>query len=45
MGIGILRRNGFEVKNGEFMRISIPYTVAAITTAYLVLWLIWGIKI
>jgi len=27
------------------MRISIPYTVAAITTAYLVLWLIWGIKI
>ncbi len=44
MGIGILRRNGHEVKNSEFMRISIPYTVAAITTAYLVLWLIWGIK-
>ena len=40
MGIGILRRQGHEVKNSEFMRISIPYTVAAITTAYLVLWLI-----
>ncbi|NCA98153.1 MAG: arsenic transporter [Clostridia bacterium] len=45
MGIGILRRNGHEVKNSEFMRISIPYTVAAITTAYLVLWLIWGIRV
>jgi len=44
MGIGILRRQGHEVKNSEFMRISIPYTVAAITTAYLVLWLIWGIR-
>jgi len=44
MGIGILRRQGHEVKNSEFMRISIPYTVAAITTAYLVLWLFWGIK-
>jgi Na+/H+ antiporter NhaD/arsenite permease-like protein len=44
MGIGILRRQGYEVKNSEFMRISIPYTVAAITTAYLVLWLIWGIR-
>ncbi|MDD2457411.1 MAG: SLC13 family permease [Eubacteriales bacterium] len=45
MGIGILRRNGYEVKNSEFMRISIPYTAAAITTAYLVLWLIWGVKV
>ena len=44
MGIGILRRQGHEVKNSEFMRISIPYTVAAITTAYLVLWLIWDIR-
>lgn len=44
MGIGILRRNGFEVKNSDFMRISIPYTLSAISVAYLVLWLIWGIR-
>jgi Na+/H+ antiporter NhaD/arsenite permease-like protein len=42
-GIGILRRNGYEVSNSEFMRISIPYTLAAVGTAYVVLWLIWGV--
>ena len=40
--IGILRRNGHEVKNTEYMRISVPYTLAAVTTAYIVIWLIWA---
>ncbi len=42
MGIGILRRQGHEVKNSEFMKISVPYTLAAVTTGYVILWLIWG---
>lgn len=42
MGIGILRKQGYEVKNWDFMKISIPYTLAAVTTAYILLWLIWG---
>ncbi|MEA4889992.1 MAG: SLC13 family permease [Clostridiaceae bacterium] len=44
MAIGILRKQGYEVKNGEYMKISVPYTLAAITAAYVVLWLIWGIS-
>lgn len=44
MGLGILRKNGHDVKNATFMKISIPYTLAAVTTAYGVLWLIWGIR-
>jgi Na+/H+ antiporter NhaD/arsenite permease-like protein len=44
MAIGILRKQGHEVKNSEFMKISVPYTLAAISVAYVALWLIWGIK-
>lgn len=43
--IGILRKQGYEVKNGEYMKISVPYTLAAVTTAYVVLWLIWGLGV
>jgi Na+/H+ antiporter NhaD/arsenite permease-like protein len=39
--IGILRKNGYEVKLGEYMKISIPVTFAAIVTGYLMIWLIW----
>lgn len=41
MAIGILRKNGHEVKNGDFMKISVPYTLAAVTTAYVILWFLW----
>jgi Na+/H+ antiporter NhaD/arsenite permease-like protein len=39
--IGILRKEGYEVKNLEFMKISVPYTLAAVTTGYLLIWFIW----
>lgn len=39
--IGLLRKQGFEVKTWDFMRIGLPYTLAAITTAYVFVWLIW----
>lgn len=42
-GIGMLRKNGYEVKNSEFMKISVPYTLAAVTSAYVLVWLSWGI--
>ncbi len=42
MGIGILRRSGYEVKNSDFMKISVPYTLAAVISAYVLLWLLWG---
>jgi len=43
--IGILRRQGYEVKNSEYMKISVPYTLTAVTAGYVVLWLIWGIGV
>lgn len=40
-GIGILRKEGYEVKAGTFMKYSVPFTLAAVTTGYVLLWLIW----
>lgn len=42
-GIGILRREGYTVKNGDFFKIGIPFTLAAIVPAYIYLWLLYGI--
>lgn len=41
--IGILRREGWEVKNKDFFQIGIPFTLAAIVPAYLYIWLVYGI--
>ena len=42
-GIGILRRNGHEVTNADFFKIGIPFTMAAIIPAYIIIWLIYGV--
>lgn len=42
-GIGILRKEGYEVKNKDFFKIGIPFTLAAIIPAYIYVWLIYGI--
>ncbi len=42
-GIGILRKEGYEVKNSDFFKIGIPFTLAAIIPAYIYLWLMYGI--
>lgn len=41
-GIGILRKAGYEVKNGDFFKIGIPFTLAAIVPAYILIWLLFG---
>lgn len=41
-GIGILRKAGYRVRNGDFFRIGIPFTLAAVIPAYLYLWLVFG---
>ena len=42
-GIGILRKEGYTVKNSDFFKIGIPFTLAAIMLAYVYLWLVYGI--
>ena len=42
-GIGILRKNGQEVTNGDFFKIGIPFTLAAIVPAYILIWILFGV--
>ena len=39
--VGMLRKEGYEVSFKEFLRIGLPFTLAAVTTAYIFLWVVW----
>lgn len=40
--LGILRKIGHEVRPAQFMKISVPFTIAAVLSGYVLLWLIWA---
>ena len=40
-GLGLLRREGYNVGTKEFMSYSVPFTLAAVITGYLLIWFIW----
>ncbi len=42
-GLGILRKEGYEVPAKTFMKYSVPFTIAAVVTGYILCWLIWGV--
>lgn len=39
--LGILRNEGYEVKAKDFMKLSIPFTLSAVLTGYILVWVIW----
>ncbi len=40
--IGILRRENYEVKNSDFLKIGIPFTLVAVLGGYVYCWLVWA---
>lgn len=40
-GIGILKKEGYEVKATTFMKYGIPLTLATVLTGYILIWFIW----
>ena len=40
-GIGILKKEGYDVKATTFMKYGIPFTLAAVLTGYILIWFIW----
>ncbi|MDR0917275.1 MAG: arsenic transporter [Oscillospiraceae bacterium] len=40
--IGILRREGYEVKTGAFMKIGVPFTLVAVVVGCVYIWLVFG---
>lgn len=41
-GIGILRKAGYNPTTKDFMKIGIPFTIAAVVSSYIFVWLIWA---
>ncbi len=41
-GLGILRKDGYEVSAPTFMKISVPFTLVAVVTGYILNWIIWN---
>lgn len=35
-------QEGYEVSAGQFMRLGVPFTLAAVTVGYILIWLLWG---
>lgn len=39
--LGILKKNGYEVSAKEFMKISVPFTLAAVMSGYILVWALY----
>ncbi len=42
VAVGLLRKNHYHVKFGDFFKIGFPFTIAAVSVAYLFLWFVWA---
>ena len=40
--IGILRKNGETVTTRDFLRVGVPFTLAAVLVGAVYIWLVWG---
>lgn len=40
-GVGMLRREGYEVSFRDFAKIGLPFTLSAVVAGYLFIWFIW----
>lgn len=40
--VGLLENEGYQVSFGDFMKIGIPYTLAAVVVGYIFLWVVWS---
>jgi len=38
---GLLRKEGYDVKFGHFVKIGLPFTLVAVSAAYLFVWFVW----
>ncbi len=38
---GLLKKEGYEVKFKDFVKIGLPFTLVAVTAAYLFIWFVW----
>ncbi|MBN1902116.1 hypothetical protein JW926_12400 [Candidatus Sumerlaeota bacterium] len=41
VGVGMLKKNGYEVSFGEFVKMGLPFTLAAVIPSSIFIWLVW----
>jgi Na+/H+ antiporter NhaD/arsenite permease-like protein len=41
VGCGLLKKEGYDVKFRDFAKIGLPFTLVAVTAAYLFIWIVW----
>ena len=39
--IGMLRKQGYEIKSSDFMKIGVPFTLVAVLAGYIFCWIVW----
>jgi Na+/H+ antiporter NhaD/arsenite permease-like protein len=42
VAVGLLRKRGHQIGFGDFVKIGLPFTLAAVGAAYIFLWFVWG---
>lgn len=42
VAVGLLRKAKYHVKFGDFVKIGLPFTIAAVGAAYIFLWIVWA---
>ncbi|MFH0731720.1 MAG: SLC13 family permease [Candidatus Omnitrophota bacterium] len=42
VAVGFLRKEGYHVKFSDFVKIGFPFTMAAVSVAYIFLWFVWA---
>ncbi len=42
VAVGLLRKDKYQVRFSDFVKIGLPFTLAAVSAAYLFIWLVWG---
>jgi len=42
VAVGLLRKQQYRVSFGDFFKIGFPFTIAAVSVAYIFIWLVWG---
>ena len=40
--LGILRKNGYQPTTKQFMQIGVPFTLVAVISSYIFIWLVWA---
>ncbi|MCM8781634.1 MAG: SLC13 family permease [Candidatus Omnitrophica bacterium] len=42
VAVGLLRKEKYHVRFTDFVKIGLPFTIAAVSTAYIFLWFVWS---